>query len=218
MTGERVMRHSARMDISVLIGPPVQRQELARVLDDVADDVRFKSIYELGRTELARLFEAAADNDPLRLEHFVPADMPAGAQVVHWGKNSLGLFRRFQKRFCRPATRASELWGYNEHALRRLTGPGYFVGREDEAKQVVLDYGALPTSLEGTLPREWPRVGGNDAGLARLIFGGKRDRLRRVSNAVSIGRVEQNGRALDIWFALVRVTGRFSSTDPFPRP
>jgi len=206
------------MDISALMGPPVQRQELARVLDDVADDVRFKSVYELGRTDLARLFEAAADNAPLKLDHFVPADIPVGAEVVHWGKNSLRLFRRFQKRFCRPAARASQLWGYNEHPLRYLTGPGYFVAREDEAKQVVVDYGALPTLPGGNLPREWPRVAGNDAGLARLVFGGKRDLLRRVSNTVSVGRVEQNGRSLDIWFALVRVTGRFSSTDPFPRP
>jgi hypothetical protein len=128
--------HFARMDISALIGPPVQRQELARGLDDVADEVRFQSVYELGATELARLFEAAGDNEPLRLEHFVPADMPFGAEVVHWGKNSLPLFRRFQKRFCRPVGRASELWGYNEHPLRRLAGPGYFVAREDEAKYV----------------------------------------------------------------------------------
>ena len=35
------------------------------MLDDVGDQVRTKSVLELDRKELASLFEAAADNEPL---------------------------------------------------------------------------------------------------------------------------------------------------------
>src|SRR5688572_3883342 len=122
------------MDISTLIWPSVNRPELARVLDDVADDVRLKSLYELGRRDMARLFEAALDNEPLTLDHFVPPETPSGVEVVHDGKNSLRLFRRFQKRFCRPGAER-ELWGYNDQPLRLWTGPGYFVAYQQDAKE-----------------------------------------------------------------------------------
>src|SRR5689334_11236299 len=108
------------MDIAPLIVPSVDRKEVARVLDEVGDDVRVKAIAELGRRELATLFDAAADNAPLTLDDFVPPGVPPATEVIHEGKNSLGLFTRFQKRFCRPAqpVNAPELWGYNEQSLR----------------------------------------------------------------------------------------------------
>ena len=202
------------MDISALIWPSVNRPELARVLDDVADDVRLKSLYELSRSDMARLFEAARDNDPLTLDHFVPPEAPAGAEVIHDGRNSLALFRTFRKRFCR-ASGERELWGYNDQALQRFTGAGYFVAYEQEPKDVVFDYERLPRS---PLPEGWPPVLSNSKGLSRLIYGGTRDIVRRVSNFVSIGRVYRGERPRDVWFMLVRETGRTSFTLPYPRP
>jgi hypothetical protein len=202
------------MDISALIWPSVNRPELARVLDDVADDVRLKSLYELGRRDMARLFEAARDNDPLTLDHFVPQDMPPGSEVIHDGKNSLALFRRFRKRFCRPESER-ELWGYNDQPLQSWTGPGYFVAYEQEAKEVVFDYSRLP---KGPVPEAWPPLVSNAKGLSRVIFDDTRDVVRRVSGLVSIGRVYRGGRPRDIWFMLVRETGRATSTLPYPRP
>src|SRR5262245_22401779 len=105
------------MDIQPLIYPRVDRKELARVLDEVGEHVRIKSAAELGRRELAALYDGAADNEPLTFEHFVPPGVPPLTEVIHEGKNSLGLFTRFQKRFCRPASGAGELWGYNEQSL-----------------------------------------------------------------------------------------------------
>jgi len=201
------------MDISALIWPSVNRPELARVLDDVADDVRLKSLYELGRRDMARLFEASLDNDPLALDHFVPPGSPAGAEVIHDGKNSLALFRRFRKRFYRPGGEP-ELWGYNDQPLQALTGPGYFVAYE-QAKEVVFDYVRLP---QGRVPEGWPSVAPNDKGLSHLVFGDTKDVVRRVSNLVSIGRVYRRDRPRDVWFMLVRETGRSASTLPYPLP
>jgi hypothetical protein len=202
------------MDISALIWPAVNRPELARVLDDVADDVRLKSLYELGRRDMARLYEAAADNEPLTLEHFVPADTPPGEQVVHDGKNTLTVFRQFQKRFYRSEA-GTELGGYNEHPLRPLTGPGYFVAYERENREVIFDYGRRPS---GPVPDGWPPVTSNEKGLSSLIYQDTKDILRRVSNLVAIGRVYRSAKARDVWFMLVRETGRPSSTLPYPRP
>jgi hypothetical protein len=201
------------MDISALIWPAVNRPELARVLDDVADDVRLKSLYELGRRDMERLFEAARDNDPLTLDHFVAPDAAPGAEVVHDGKNSLALFRTFRKRFCRPGA-VRELWGYNDQPLHTVTGPGYFVAYEQD-REVVFDYGRLPN---GTVPQGWPPVASNDKGLSRFIYGETTDLVRRVSSLVSIGRVYSRGRPRNVWFMLVRETGRSSSTLPYPRP
>ena len=91
------------MDISQMLWPTVDRKEIAHVLDDVGDQVRIETMNELGKKELATLFDAAADNEPLSLDHFVPSGVPPMTEVIHQGKNSLFAFSRFQKRFCRPA-------------------------------------------------------------------------------------------------------------------
>ena len=207
------------MDISALISPAVNRPELARVLDDVADDVRLKSLYELDRRDMARLFEAARDNDPLALHDLVPEDTPPGVEVIHDGRNSLVLFRSCRKRFCRSSS-DRELWGYNDQPLSNWTGAGYFVAYESEPtengrREVVFDYSRLPS---GPVPDGWPPVAGNDKGLSRFIFGDMTDVVRRVSRFVSIGRVHQRGRPRDTWFMLVRRTGRAASVLPYPRP
>jgi hypothetical protein len=202
------------MDISALINPFVNRLELARVLDDVGDDVRLKSLYELSPRDMAKLFDAAIDNDPLTLDHFVPPEATADSDVLHDGKNSLPVLRRFQKRFCRADT-ATELWGYNEQSLWQLTGPGYFVAYRREPKEIVFDYDRVPA---GPVPEDWPAIVPNKKGLARFIYDDMKDVVRRVSGLVSVGRVYRHERPRDIWFMLVRDTGRPTFTLPYPRP
>src|SRR5260221_5022201 len=128
-----------------MLWPTVDRKEIAHVLDDVGDQVRIETMAELGKKELATLFDAAADNEPLTLDHFVPSGVPPMTEVIHQGKNSLFAFSRFQKRFCRPAGDGEprELWGYNEQDFRFFTGPGYFVAYE-QGKEVVIDYERTP--------------------------------------------------------------------------
>jgi hypothetical protein len=196
------------MDIAPLIVPSVDRKEVARVLDEVGDDARVKAIAELGRRELATLFEAAADNGPLTLDDFVPPGVAPMTEVIHEGKNSLGLFTRFQKRFCRPAQPVNppELWGYNEQSLRLFTGPGYFVAHLPTeplaiSGSVVVDYRRLPADR----PAPWPPIMPNSARLSRFIYNGTVDVMRRVSGHVTIGRAMRDNKPMDAWFVLVRL-------------
>jgi hypothetical protein len=189
------------MDISPMLWPTVDRKEIAHVLDDVGDRVRIETIAELGKRELAALFDAAADNEPLTLDHFVPPDVPDLTEVIHEGKNSLFLFSRFQKRFSRPASNGGrrELWGYNEHDFRFFTGPGYFVAYED-GRDVVIDYCLTP----GGKVESWPTILPTSARLSRFVYHGTNDLVRRVSGFVSVGRQRKGTQAKDAWFVLVR--------------
>jgi hypothetical protein len=157
------------------------------------------TIQKLKRRELAELFEAAAKNPPLRLTDLVPAGVPPLTAVIHEGKNSLPLFTRFEKRFCRPADATSELWGYNEQDLRPLTGPGYFVVHE-EGGGLIVDYRRLPAAP----PPGWPKILPNSARLSRFIYNGTVDVLRRVDERVTIGRAYRRDKPMDAWFALER--------------
>ena len=205
------------MDIAPMIShESVDRKELARVLDEVAEPMRIKSLAELGRRELALLFDAAADNEPLTLDHFVPPGIGPMIEVIHEGKNSLGLFSHFQKRFARPAgqAKAVELWGYNEQTMRLFTGPGYFVAlRPSEplalAGSVVIDYRRLPPDH----PPGWPPIMPNSARLSRFIYNGTVDVMRRVSGHVTIGRVLRDNKPMDAWFVLVRRDVAQGATD-----
>ncbi|HEX9296183.1 MAG TPA: hypothetical protein VF881_10115 [Polyangiaceae bacterium] len=190
------------MDIAAMIVPAVNRQEIAHVLDDVAEHARLKSVMDLGRRELSALYEAAADNPPLTLDHFVPAGIAPLTEVIHEGKNSLGMFTRFQKRFCLPdrPTDRKELWGYNEQSLRLWTGPGYFVAYEPSEGGVLIDYTRLPTGK----PDAWPPILSNSARLSRFIYNGTQDMMRSVSRHVSIGRARRGTKVMDAWFVLVR--------------
>ena len=121
-------------------------------------------------------------------------------QVIHHGRNSLPVFHAFEKRFCRPTNSLDELWGYNEHALRWLTGPGYFVARRHGETEVLIDYLALPPAR----PDAWPAIKPNSAGASRFVYFQTQDVLRGVSRHVSIGRDTKKGKPLDRWFVLCR--------------
>ena len=72
---ERVRVRVEKHGSSVSIRPTVEREEIARVLDDVGEHVRTKSVLDLDREELASLFEAAADNESYTLL-VCPAEVP----------------------------------------------------------------------------------------------------------------------------------------------
>ncbi len=131
----------------------------------------------------------------------MPASKAPLEEVVHFGRNSMPLFSTFQKRFCRPGDEhAPELWGYNEQPMRLFTGPGYFVAREIEHDEVLIDYTALPA---GRAP-SWPELSPNHARLGRFIYDGTQDAMRGVSHHVSVGRAARAGKWLDNWFVLCR--------------
>src|SRR5687768_9556045 len=95
----REMFHAERMAPGLLAG----------ALDGLDEAARVQAVTGLRRKQMAALFEAAADGKPLALTELVPADVPPLVEVIHEGKNSLPMFTRFQKRFCRPRGSSTEL-------------------------------------------------------------------------------------------------------------
>jgi hypothetical protein len=200
----RVMLLTA-MNIHQMLQPTITPVALAGALDELPDVERVNAVVDLRRKELAALFEAAAGNRPLALTDLVPATVPPLTAVIHAGKNSLPMFTRFEKRFCRPPG-GDELWGFNEQDLRAITGPGYFVVHQED-QQLIVDYRRLPPEA----PPGWPRIIPNSARLSRFIYNGTIDVLRRVSEGVVIGRAYRAGKPMDAWFALVRREVRASA-------
>jgi hypothetical protein len=89
--------------------------------------------------------------------------------------------------------------------LGTLTGPGYYRAVEDPGRaEVLVDYNRVPPADASELPEGWPRVRQNEDGLSRFVYGFMVDRLRRVSEHVTIGSAARKGRDLGSWFVLCR--------------
>src|SRR5262245_52041157 len=101
---------------------------VASYLDGLDNVARIAHTRSLGRKHLSRLFDLAAGARPIAADFFVPSTLGTMQEVVHYGKNSLGVFTEFAKIFVRPPASA-ELWGYNRNSalLETVVGPGYFV-------------------------------------------------------------------------------------------
>ena len=194
--------------------PHVACDSIGGYLDGLAGDVRWREVVALDRARQRTLYEKAAHAPAIDLAHFV-GDAPARTEVIHDGVNTLPLpppLRRFQKRFCRPATgEGARLFGYNEGPTRRLIGPGYFVavptaGRPAWAARgaVIVDYFQVP---DGEVAPGWPRVVDNHWRLQRFVYEATRDFMRRVSAHVSIGAAFKRERPLDHFFVLCRRAG-----------
>ncbi len=190
------------MDVSVLLEPTVDLKRLSEILDGLGHEGRRHTLRTWSPTVQARLFEAAKDYRPLKLDFLVPASVPPGHEVVHDGQNTLPAFRHFQKRFCKLTHDSVNVVGYNHHALQRFTGPGYFVASEGAGEhegELAIDYTVVPA----TRPPGGPVVRANDGGIGALVYGGMVDYLRGISAHVSIGRAFK-GKSMNAWFALVR--------------
>ncbi len=183
-----------------LAASTVDMSGLADHLDRLDAATRLREVRSLGKGEQVKLFESAAGARPISLDHFVPAGTPPLREVIHYGRNSLSVNHFFQKRFCRPDSGGGELWGYNEHGLRWLTGPGYFILRDTGQPELMIDYTELPPRK----PEAWPLILPNSTRLGRVVYDQTRDIVRAVSRHVTIGRDTRNGQPLDYWFVLCR--------------
>jgi len=178
---------------------------IARLLDSLGHEERVAAVCALGRGAQRRLYRAVEGFRPLRLADLVPPSAGDLKPVRHFGRNTLPAFTRFEKRFCRPSGadpgHPAELYGGNFQPLARLTGPGYFVAREDpDRPEVWIDYHRVPAER----PEGWPALRSNERGPARLVYGFMLDTLRGVSEHVSIGSAARRGRDLGSWFVLCR--------------
>lgn len=165
---------------------------------------RTAAVRVLGKADQARLWEACEGRETTA-EDFVPAHVPMGREIIHYGKNSLPVFSCFQKRFAR-AEKPDTVYGYNWNGLGWTTaGPGYFIGHHDPAMGGAfgLDYHHLPPS-DAALPAGWPAMRANEIGLQRFIYAKMIDYMRKVVDGVTIGRAWRQGVVSDNYFVLVR--------------
>jgi len=191
---------------SMIQDAAVTSSAIAVLLDGLAAELRAPVVRGLGRKDQQALYVKSEGHGPLELIDMVPANRAELEVVRHLGRNSLPAFTIFEKRFCRLAGSApdapGELAGYNFQALSPITGPGYFMAVEDSnTKEVLVDYRRLPDQK----PSEWPAIRSNERGLSRFVYGFMVDRLRRVSEHVTIGSAARNGRDLGSYFVLCRM-------------
>ena len=178
---------------------------ISSTLDRMDPQSRLWTVLSIDPEEQARVWELFADS-PISAEHFVPDGMDALNPVIHHGKNTLPVSKFFQKRFCRADDDSGDIWGYNHQSLAWLTGPGYFVAHapDAEAKDVPSSYLIDYTRKPARKPADWPELASNDAGVGRLVYGGMKDYMRKISEHVSIGRAYRHDRPMDSWFILCR--------------
>lgn len=173
---------------------------LEAALEGLSHHERVQATRKWGGKEQSRIFAAAEGRKPVTLEQLVPSPRPF-QEVVHTGKNTVfPMVDRFEKRFCRVEGKSDLLHGYNESWYRFAVSPGYYVAYEDaDTGEVVIDYTQAPDSK----PSSWPKVRPNWYLLGIFIYHGMLDRLRYVSDHVTIGRAIK-GKPMNQYFTLVR--------------
>jgi hypothetical protein len=173
-------------------------------LDSLDPETRLLEARAIGPAAQRRLWPMLDATD-LTLADFVPTSAEPLTSVRHYGRNTLPVFKLFEKRFCRApdGTDTAGLWGYNEGSTRPLVGPGYFVCRDtdgDDRGSVVIDYTLVPSGKCD----EWPDYKPNEAGVSRFVYSGMQDFMRRISNHVTLGRAYIKGKASNNYFILCR--------------
>ena len=177
---------------------------MAMWLDQLSHTERLTEVLSLGPAAQRSLWTLTSGGR-LTLDSFVDPSTPPMQPVRHYGRNTLPVFKKFEKRFCRAPSDAESpgLWGYNEGSTRGVVGPGYFICRltnGDERGDVVIDYTQIPSGK----PDAWPALQPNERGLSHLVYSGMEDFMRPVSQHVTIGRAYKGGKATNNYFVLCR--------------
>jgi hypothetical protein len=177
---------------------------IAAHLNGLSSEQQVAEVRALSIKNVHRCWAMAEPGESIDLDYLVPDETPQGVAVRHLGINTLPVSRFFEKRFARAADQEGELWGYNHQPLAWLTGPGSFVvhaAGSDGEQALFIDYRSYPSGdIEG-----WPAARSNDSGIAKLVYGGMQDFMRKVSDQVSVGRAFVAGKDRKASFMLVRV-------------
>lgn len=188
--------------------PAVGPGGIAALFDGLSPEMRATLVRRLGRREQRDLYCKVEGYAPVGLLDLVSRERADLEEVRHLGLNTLPAFRVFEKRFCRlpgeDANAPTRLAGYNFQTMAPVTGPGYFVAVEDEqTREVLVDYTQLPEDR----PADWPAIRSNERGLSRFVYGFMVDRVRRVSEHVTVGQAARKGREMSSFFVLTRDEG-----------
>lgn len=180
-------------------------QPISDLLDGLDEPSRLAAVRSLGRGQQRKLWHAVDGFRSVRLVDMVPPGVPDLTAVRHYGKNSLPLFRLFEKRFYRPGgqdpSHPKELGGANFQSIQLLTGPGYFVAVDSpERPEVLIDYYRVPK----VKPDDFFPIEENRRNRGGLVYGYMIDTLRRVSEHVTIGSAAKHGKDIGAYFVLCR--------------
>lgn len=186
--------------LEIVLADPIDIGKLETALNAADPQTRLDASRRFNLKIQKRLY-AVTEGRVVTADQLVPIDAK-GQQVIHDGTNTLPAFRAFQKRFAKPEDPANrEVVGYNHNWYQFAAAPGYFVGSHvDELNQFVIDYTELPTEKAP----EWPKIISNKFGLGIFIWTGMKDRMRSVSEHVTIGRAYKGGKPMNAYFTLVR--------------
>jgi len=160
---------------------------ITAALDAATPDARKVWVRSLNGDQQKHLY-ALAQGNPVRVDELVGDD---GAVHIGDGRNGLGLFNKFQKRFARAGSEiggynhGSEIAGFLSPIVNWFTGPGHFVAYDspDVYGEVWIDYRRIPAVRHP----EFPPLIDNESGFRSLVFGNMVDVLRRVSRHVFVG-------------------------------
>jgi hypothetical protein len=202
MTGTEAIAELHRL---IEAGAP---QPISDLLDKLAEPARLEAVRSLARGQQRKLWNAVDGFREVRLLDMVPASTPDLKAVRHYGKNSLPMFRLFEKRFYRPGgqdpSKPAELGGANFQSIQLLTGPGYFVAVDSPKRpEVLVDYYRVPK----VKPDDFFPIEENRRNRGGLVYGYMIDTLRRVSEHVTIGSAAKHGKDIGAYFVLCREEG-----------
>lgn len=185
--------------LTIMRADTIDMDALEAALNEASHDERVAASREFSGKLQKKLYEASKGRD-VTLDYMVPTDEPL-KEVIHVGTNTLPAFRHFEKRFCRPSSdeHGDVLWGYNHNWYWPVTTPGYYAAYQNENGELWVDY----TRDVPEKPADWPPLMPNNRRLGHVVFKGMVDRVRRVSDHVTIGRAYKK-KAMNAWFVLVR--------------
>ena len=192
----------AASELQRLIRDTAPPSAIAALLDGLPEASRIAASRSLDRGLQRALYKAVEGFLPLRLADMVPPGTPELTAVRHYGRNTLPVFTLFEKRFYSyPQDGSRPVGGANFQSIQWLTGPGYFVVREDTARgELLVDYNRVPT----VAPAGFAPIVENRANRSGLVYGAMIDTLRRVSEHVTIGSAAKNGKDIGSYFTLCR--------------
>lgn len=180
-------------------------QPISDLLDRLPEDARIAAVRSLARGQQRKLWKVVDGFREVRIIDMVPSGTPDLTAVTHYGKNSLPMFRLFEKRFYRPGGqdphKPTELGGANFQSIQLLTGPGYFVAVDSPKRpEVLVDYYRVPK----VKPDDFFPIEENRSNRGGLVYGYMIDTLRRVSEHVTIGSAAKHGKDIGAYFMLCR--------------
>lgn len=192
------------MDVTVFLEPKVDLERLSGALDGLGHEGRLHAVGTWTKKHQRAIFEAAKGYLPIDLDDLVPPAVAELSEVRFPGFNTLPLFSRFEKRFCKTGDPEAPVAGYNPHSQEVFIGPGYFVvdkGTGEHEGELLIDYRKVPK----TKPARWPDIQPNRGLIPGIVFGDQVDYLRKLSTHVYIGAAFKGGKDRNSLFACVRM-------------